>query len=300
MRLRRCTKLFADVAELADALDSGSSGCKTVQVQVLLSAPDIIYNLIMFIRPAFEEFMPLGRVYSTTVFSIIMAAAGAIFAYFCILPGTLNFFSGFQISGLQALISADDYLNFVTNIIITYVIIFQIPLLIVFIDRIKPIPPRKMLEMEKWVILGSLIVATLVPFAWDLMTCLFIALPIVVLYNISIILVVTQHARIAQKERAKAGSIIVKPKSSQEFMAEPDFSFDKITAELISEGNVYSMPDSTARRNVMDVQRIHYRPATVQPAEWFRNRPKQVIALSKQVNIISDIRRAPRINRVLN
>ncbi|MEI7539310.1 MAG: hypothetical protein WCJ36_00880 [Candidatus Saccharibacteria bacterium] len=82
-------------------------------------------------------------------------------------------------------------------------------------------------------------------------------------------------------------------------MTEPNFSFDEIAAELISEGNVYAMPANTARRNVMDVQRIHHRPTTVQPAEWFRNRPKQVTALGKQVNIISDIRRTPRINRVL-
>ncbi|MEI7539311.1 MAG: twin-arginine translocase subunit TatC [Candidatus Saccharibacteria bacterium] len=152
---------------------------------ITITTPVMIYNLIMFIRPAFKETVPTARVYLTTIYSIIMATSGAIFAYFCIIPGTLKFFSGFQVNGLQALISADGYLNFVTNIIITFVIVFQIPLLIVFADRIKPIPPMKMLKMEKWVILGSLIIAAVVPFAFDLMTCLFIALPIVVLYNIT-------------------------------------------------------------------------------------------------------------------
>ena len=38
---RKSSPLYADMAELADALDSGSNGRKFVQVQVLLSAPTL-------------------------------------------------------------------------------------------------------------------------------------------------------------------------------------------------------------------------------------------------------------------
>jgi len=293
---------------------------------ITVTIPVIIYNLIMFIRPAFEEAMPLGRIYITTAFSVIMAAVGAVFAYSCILPGSLRFFSGFQVSGLQAIISADDYLNFVTNIIITFVLVFQIPLLIVFIDRIKPILPRKMLKMEKWVVLGSLIIAAVVPFAFDLMTCLFIALPIIVLYNLSIVLVIAQHARIARKEhvivKTSANTTIGKSEFSKEFMTDPSFSFDKVTSELISEkSRVNAISPNIARRNVMvmDIHRTHQRPAVAQrrpittrpvaarpkvqqktqTIAW--NRPQHTAQIS-QVScglIISDIVRAPRVSRVL-
>ena len=264
-----------------------------------VTIPIIIYNLIMFVRPAFKESLPIGRVYSTTAFSVVMAASGAAFAYYCIIPGTLRFFNGFQVSGLQALMSADSYLNFVTSIIITYIIIFQLPLLIVFIDRIKPILPRKMLKMEKWVILGSLIVAALVPFAYDFMTCLFIALPIVVLYNISIILVISQHARIAHKERTKGKVAIAKPELDQEFMTVPNSPLYKIANGLISVSKINAMPVNKARRNVMDIQRVHHRPTTVQSVEWLRDYPQQATARTSQGRIISDIRRVPQVNRAL-
>ena len=281
---------------------SGSFGFITkicLMGALTITIPAIVYNVIMFIRPAFEESMPLKRVYLTTVFSVLMAAAGVVFAYYCILPGTLHFFGGFQVNGLSALISADSYLNFIISIMITFIITFQIPLLITFIDSAKPISPNKMLKAEKWVILGSLIVAALVPFAFDFMTCLFIALPIVVLYNLSIVLVAAQHARVARKERVKVRSITVTPEFSQEFMEDPSFSFDEIIAELTSEGYTFDMPVSVSRQNVLDIQRIHHRPATVQPPEWRLNRPQLTTALGRQVNIISDIRQMPQTNHVL-
>lgn len=300
---------------------------------ITVSIPVIIYNLIMFVRPAFEKLLPLRRVYFTTGFSIVMAAAGAIFAFVCILPGTLKFFEGFQVSGLHALISADSYLSFVTNMIITFVLVFQIPLLISLIDSIKPLPPKKMIKIEKWVILGSLIISALVPFAWDLMTCAFIAVPIVVLYNLSIILVVIQHARVARKGRAHAvQSLVVRSESNLASMPETAFSFDEIVDELIGEKRPNMVKTVNPRRVSMDIRPIrtiktcsqfNRPPAKVLPAAHFQNRPKQTVYTGTKTRLISDfghgshhsdpiplkqkratvhgssIYRVPRINRVL-
>jgi len=257
-----------------------------------VTIPVILYNLIMFIRPAFEKSIPIKRVYLATIFSIIMAISGIIFAYFCILPGALHFFGGFQVSGLHSLMSADSYLNFVTSIIITFMIVFQIPLLVAFVDSVKQIPPKNMLKMEKWVILASLIVAALVPFAFDLMTCLFVALPIILLYNLSIILVVIQHAKSARKERLIANAVIVKP----EFMTDP-FYFEEFAADF-SNRKQTNIRNIASKQSVMDVQRIHRRPDEVKPAEWFLNRPKLVTSVGKQTNIISDINCKPQTNHV--
>jgi sec-independent protein translocase protein TatC len=266
---------------------------------VAVTIPVIIYNLIMFIAPAFTDKLPMRRVYFTTGFSIVMAAAGTAFAFNCILPGTLRFFGGFQVSGLHALISADSYLNFVTNMIITFVLVFQLPLLIAFIDSIRPLPPKKMLKMEKWVILGSLIIAALVPFAFDLITCLLIALPIVVLYNLSIVLVVTQHVRANYKQLNAVKSVIVKPTINREFLTEQLPSFNDITTELISNNQAIVPQPTKFKHTFMDIRAVNRHPLLAQPIKTSNQPVKKAMVLGNQVHLISDINRRPRINRVL-
>lgn len=176
---------------------------------IAVAIPIIIYNLIMFVRPAFKEALPLKRVYVMTIGSVLLAATGVLFAFSFIIPGALHFFAGFQVDGLSALISADSYLSFVTNVIITFVLVFQIPLVLLFFDRIKPIPPKSLIKGEKWVILGALLVSLMVPFALDLTVSLLIALPIIALYNLSIALVLWQHVTVkrAARRREKRAAI---------------------------------------------------------------------------------------------
>lgn len=176
-----------------------------------ITMPVIAYNLIMFIRPAFDKSLSLKRVYAMSISSAILSILGVIFAYVLILPGTLEFFGGFDITGISALISADSYLNFVTNIIITFILIFQLPIVLTVIDKIKPLTPKKMLSLEKWVVIGSLIISLITPFTYDLVTSLLVGLPIVVLYNLSIFIVIAQHKYYRHKELYGVKATIVKP-----------------------------------------------------------------------------------------
>jgi sec-independent protein translocase protein TatC len=173
-------------------------------VGIVLSLPVAVYNVIMFVQPALERRLSRRRVYVTTFTSLILVVAGAAFGFLLIIPLALKFFSGFQISGLEAIISADEYLRFVVSITITFVLIFQLPLLMSLADYIKPMPPGKMLKFEKFIVLGSIFIALVVPFANDLAVQMLVASPIIILYNVSIVVVLIQHAFRARQVRKLA------------------------------------------------------------------------------------------------
>lgn len=199
-------------------------------VATAIALPVIIYNLIMFIQPAFKERVSRMRVYMTTLGSVILAAAGATFAFAVILPASMRFFIGFQVTGLHALLDASTYLMFVVNIIISFMIIFQLPLIISFIDHIKPISPKRLLKSEKYIIIGGLVVGLLVPFAFDPVTQILIAVPIIVLYNLSVVLILMQHAynnrhsRISQRSVAPKTEILSTQFEPAAFEGEPESS----------------------------------------------------------------------------
>lgn len=176
-------------------------------VGVVAALPVAVYNVIMFVQPALSKQLSRLRVYVTTFASLGLAGGGAAFGYFVILPLSLRFFYKFQVEGLEAIISADEYLRFVIGVIITFVLIFQLPLLMSLADHIRPLPPRKLLKAEKYIIVGSVFIGVIVPFALDPAIQLLIASPIIVLYNLSIVLVLAQQFfRRQRKKKSKKQS----------------------------------------------------------------------------------------------
>jgi sec-independent protein translocase protein TatC len=162
-------------------------------VGIFVMIPITVYNLVMFTQPALREKLSRLRVYSTTLASLLLASLGAAFGFFVIIPLALKFFFKFQVDGLVALISADEYLRFVVSVVITFILIFQLPLIISFIDHISPLQPKKLFKAEKFIVIGSLVVALLVPFALDPAVQFMIASPIIILYNLSIGIVLLQR-----------------------------------------------------------------------------------------------------------
>ncbi len=261
-----------------------------------ITMPILVYNIVMFIRPAFAGKISRKQINTVSLFSGFLALSGMAFGYYIILPESLRFFSGFQVNGIQALISADNYLNFITNIFLTFILVFQIPLIISFINRIKPISPSKLLKGEKWVVLGSVIIGLIVPFSYDLVTSLIISLPIIVLYNISFIIIVAHNSRANKKASRQLAFEQRKTKESR---------FERVIGlyeEVYTQDGTGSLQQFAAihsKKSVLDIQPMKSAPAEVTPAAWVierRNRMAQPMKSSKKT--ISDIRPRQINNRL--
>jgi sec-independent protein translocase protein TatC len=164
-----------------------------VMLGIVFLLPVLTYNLMSFVQPALKRHFSRRQLMFVSFLSLILAIAGAIFAYYVVVPMSLHFFNSYRVPGIQPLISATEYLDFITNHILTFIIMFQIPLVILFIDRIKPLPPKMFWKYERHVIIGSLVIALILPFTYDPFTEFLVAIPMIVLYNLSIILVVIAH-----------------------------------------------------------------------------------------------------------
>jgi sec-independent protein translocase protein TatC len=262
-----------------------------LMVGVITTLPVAVYNIIMFVQPALKRRLSRARVYITTFLSLVLASGGAAFAFLVIIPLALQFFYKFQVDGLVALISADDYLKFVVNVVITFVVIFQLPLIISLIDHIRPLPPMKLLKAEKYIIVGSVAIGVLVPFALDPTVQFLIASPIIVLYNLSIGVVVLQHA--LKKRHAQTNEVAHDVASAHEAQAVPvippqpvSVSDEQLLQPQVSLAQATSPAQQPPARRVAMVSDIkppqaRARSAVIRPA-------------ARPTRLISDMRRPSR------
>jgi sec-independent protein translocase protein TatC len=161
----------------------------------LFALPTIIYNLLGFIEPAFSNKFSRTLVITVIFFSSLLTAAGVLFCYFVSLPTALHFFNSVGTDKLKALISIDQYFNFVFNYMATFALVFQLPLILLFIDFFTPLGPKKLGKYRKFVFVGAFAIALVIPSAPDPLSQVILAAPILVLYEISILVIRLRHRR---------------------------------------------------------------------------------------------------------
>jgi sec-independent protein translocase protein TatC len=173
-------------------------------VGVLVSIPVLVYNLVAFVRPALPGKVSQWQVIRLVAASCGLTAGGVLFAYYLSLPTVVHFLSNIDIANLHPLIAADSYLTFVMTYLAVFALIFQLPLLVLFIDRFTPMPPDRLKAWRKWVIIGAVGAGLILPIAPDPLSQMMLALPIIVLYEATIWLVVFAHWRRRPRRRAMA------------------------------------------------------------------------------------------------
>lgn len=168
---------------------------------LILAAPIIIWQILSFILPALYShekrlFFPLF------FFGILLFAAGIVFGYVFVLELGLKIllinFSG----GLTPMISVSKYVSFVLSFLLPFGIVFEIPLITYFLTKLGVVTPQYLRKNRRYIIFIMVILAAVLSPGGDIIAQLFLALPMIVLYEFSIIVSAIVYRR-KQKEKAQ-------------------------------------------------------------------------------------------------
>jgi len=158
---------------------------------ILLGLPVIFYQMWQFVVPGLlgkeKKLVPVVAFFSTLCF-----LTGALFCYFVVLRYGLRFLLSFETKDLVATISINEYLGFVTMLILVFGVIFELPILALFLTKIGLLTPAFMRHYRRHGIVGMVILSAVVT-PPDVFTQLLLAGPLILLYEISILISAAVH-----------------------------------------------------------------------------------------------------------
>jgi len=163
---------------------------------MILATPVIFYQFWMFVAPGLYEkekqhMIPI--VFLSTFFFV----GGSFFGYFIVFPYGFKFFLGFASEIIQPLPSMREYLSFASKLLLAFGLVFELPLIITFLARLGMVSVSFLKKNRKYALLLFFAGAAILT-PPDVVTQVMMALPLIVLYEISII-----GARIFGKKKSE-------------------------------------------------------------------------------------------------
>jgi sec-independent protein translocase protein TatC len=111
---------------------------------------------------------------------------GAGFAFFVVLPLGLKFLLGYGV-GLTPMLTVSSYVSFISRLLLVFGIVFQLPIITIFLTKVGIVTPQLLSKQRKYAILLIFIFAAILT-PPDVVTQILIAFPLVGLYELSILL----------------------------------------------------------------------------------------------------------------
>ncbi|MCE7871485.1 twin-arginine translocase subunit TatC [bacterium CPR1] len=154
---------------------------------LFIAAPVILYNVAMFVLPGLTV-RERRWLISMLPMSIVLFVVGGVFAYYVVLPTTMGFFMSYATPDLKAQIRIDEFMGFVTGLLLICGLMFQLPLVLLFLANLGLVSSRGLSRQRRLAVFVAFLVAALATPTPDAMTCTVVALPIYLLFEFSLIL----------------------------------------------------------------------------------------------------------------
>jgi sec-independent protein translocase protein TatC len=154
---------------------------------IILAFPYIFWELWGFVRPGLKQ-NELHAVKGTVFYVSILFFIGVLFGYFIVAPLSVQFFGSFQLTDeIQNNFTVSSYMSTVISTIFFSGLIFLLPVVVYFLAKLGIVTPLFLKKYRKHAIVAVLILAAVIT-PPDLISQVIVAIPILILYEISIMI----------------------------------------------------------------------------------------------------------------
>ena len=153
----------------------------------VVSLPVVLYELWAFLRPGLKR---NERVFCllTMVFGLFFAVLGVLFAYKILVPFMLYFLISLsQGSGVRAAVSVQNYISFLLTLFLIFAAIFEMPVVTVLLTQLNILKVSWLKKARRGAIVAVFFVGALIT-PPDVVSQIMVALPVIGLYELSILL----------------------------------------------------------------------------------------------------------------
>lgn len=153
---------------------------------VLLASPVLVYQALAFVVPGMTP-QERRMIFPALIGVVIFLVMGMAFAYFVILPFSLEFLLNFGSNEIDNVIGLKQYIDFVTRVIFFVGLAFELPMVIALLAKLKLVNWRQLLGFWRYAIVLVFVVGAVATPTPDPLTQALVAGPLFVLYFLGIL-----------------------------------------------------------------------------------------------------------------
>jgi len=152
---------------------------------IILATPVLFYEFWMFVSPGLYR-TEKKYVFPIVLLSVFFFLVGSCFGYFVVFPYGFKFFLGFANETISAMPSMKEYLSFASKMLLAFGFVFELPLVLTFMARMGLVTVPFLKKNRKYAVLLFFVGAAVIT-PPDVVTQIMMALPLMLLYEISIV-----------------------------------------------------------------------------------------------------------------
>lgn len=155
---------------------------------IIIAFPYLLWEIWRFIKPALSN-KEISYARGSIGWVSLCFFSGAAFGYFLLAPFTFNFLANFHLGTMDAyqyLPTLDDYISTLSSLVLGCGIAFELPVLAYVLSKLGLVTPSMLKEYRKYAYVAILVLAAIITPSPDWTSQLIVAIPLIVLYEISI------------------------------------------------------------------------------------------------------------------